>query len=177
MYAARWSQRWPVGLSSLWWLIESLMVALEPEEGRRGTRKQALSPAVLLRGSEDCTRWWIWHCQGAGKRRAFTWKWSATHQTSLKLTGRQCRLSFFNSCPPDTSMCKWTLEDHFELLTIQSDLIRIYCIHTSSIYILEMYNIDVFTASKTNWQTLFSSLRSVQDIQRYQNQDLRNSFC
>lgn len=46
MYAARWSQRRPVGLPSLWWLIESLMVALEPEEGRQGTRKQALSPAV-----------------------------------------------------------------------------------------------------------------------------------
>lgn len=46
MYAARWSQRRPVGLPSLWWLIESLMVALEPEEGRRGTRKQSLSPAV-----------------------------------------------------------------------------------------------------------------------------------
>ncbi len=73
-----------------WWLPWSL----KRGDGGPGN---GLSPQpwVLLRGSEDCTRWWIWHCQGVGERRVFAWKWSATHQTSLKLTGRRCRLSFF----------------------------------------------------------------------------------
>lgn len=50
-----------------WWLPWSL-------KRRDGGPGNGLSPQpwVLLHGSEDCTRWWTWHChRGAGECWAF----------------------------------------------------------------------------------------------------------